>query len=312
MRSIVFLILILLLVFLILVVRLYLQKNTEGFQSDLDSTFQQEYSSFATFYNKFLDNWTQAAVSSIYANMPQEPLQSPTDVSSSSAVPNQPSKVEMNIYIEKLSQQLGLQLPPITSPLPTEISSQTLPSILSQIPTDVTPYLNALTWMNTQLQKSHVNLGSALQGLPIEPFDDMCQNVSQCITQNPQLAQQIANEVQQQQQQNQSQTQQQQQQQILQRIQAFTGNNTIQQAFYQNQTLIAKSQQIQNEAQNGDLIHQVNIPGSKTQISYSMPPGGNALSQMQQSDPQKYNEYKQNYGAWFQLKQLIEQINQNL
>ena len=65
------------------------------------------------------------------------------------------------------------------------------------IPTDTTPYINALNWMNTQLEKSQSNLGSALQG-GSEGFDDMssmCQDISQCLANNPQLAQQIAEEL---------------------------------------------------------------------------------------------------------------------
>ena len=99
--------------------------------------------------------------------------------------------------------------------------------LLQTLPQDPTPFNNALTWMNTQLQKSHASLGTALQGLPVESFQDSCQNVAQCIANNPQLAQQLAQQVTQQQQQQ----LQQQETQLSKILQSFNANQPLQTAL---------------------------------------------------------------------------------
>lgn len=75
-----------------------------------------------------------------------------------------------------------------------------------------------------------------------------------------------------------------------------------------------KSQDIQNQAQSGELLNQVNIPGvtGVPAKKYDLPAGASALQQMQQADPDKYNQLKNNYSMWFGLKQIMEQINGSL
>ena len=196
------LLVLLIIVFLLLVIRLFTVK--EGFQTDLDPNFVDQYNKFTQFYNQFMANWQNAITTSIASGTQQRPLASPSD-SSTSSQPSQPSMAQMNEYITTLQQQLGQPLPQVTNSLPTEINSSQLPMLLQTLPQDPTPFNNALTWMNGQLQKSHASLGTALQGQPIEPFQDSCQNVAQCIANNPQLAQQLAQQVSQQQQQQQQQ-----------------------------------------------------------------------------------------------------------
>ncbi len=75
-----------------------------------------------------------------------------------------------------------------------------------------------------------------------------------------------------------------------------------------------KSQDIQNQAQSGELLKQMNIPGV-TDVpakKYDLPAGASTLQQMQQTDPDKYNQLKNNYSMWFGLKQIMEQINGTL
>lgn len=295
-------------VFFLLVIRLFTVR--EGFQSttfDLDPSFVSQYEQFTKFYNQFMTNWQNTITTSIASETQQEPLASPSG-SSTSSQPPQPSVAQMNEYITMLQQQLGQPLPQVTNSLPTEINSSQIPMLLQTLPHDPTPFNNALTWMNTQLQKSHASLGTALQGLPVEPFQDTCQNIAQCIANNPQLAQELAQQISQQQKQQHRQIE----NQIIQILQSFNANQELQTALQTNQGLIQKSQEIQNQAQSGELYNQINIAGAKTQTQYTLPLGANALSDLQKSDPQKYNDYKQNYSQWFNIKSLIEQINSTL
>ena len=193
------LLILLILLFILIILNLYTSIPYEGFQTSvpLNSDTIQAYNNFLAFYNPFCANWQKAIVSSIAIDTPQEPLTSPSQVGTSTATT--PSDSDMNTYITQLSQQLGQPLPPVCISLPSTVDSTTIAQIIPMIPTDTTPYINALNWMNTQLEEAQSNLGSALQGgSPTEGFDDMssmCQNISQCLANNPQLAQQIAEEL---------------------------------------------------------------------------------------------------------------------
>lgn len=297
---------------LLLVLRRFIVKDKEGFNAtnkdELDPTLIKDYTTFSQFYNSFLQNWQNAIVTSIASDTQQSPLNSPSDQSSATATAQQPSEQEINAYITTLSQQLNQPLPLITKSLPAQIDNKLFPELFKILPKDSAPYKNALEWMNNHLQKSHANLGAALQGQAIEPFDNMCQDLSQCLANNPQIIQQIVDA----QQKSEKQEQKSQQQEISKILQLFNTDTTLQTAQQLNQELVKKSQDIQNQAQSGELFNQINVPGSKTQTTYSLPPGANALSQLQQSDPQKYKEYKNNYSKWFTIKQLMENINSTL
>jgi hypothetical protein len=293
------------LLFILIVLRLFSSKNIEGFQS-ADNSVLTQYNNFLGFYNGFCANWQQAITSSVASEIPQQPLSSPSQ-SSSSTVPTI-STEQMNQYIVELSQQLSQSLPPICTTLPTTLTTYSLPQIIALIPSDIQPYINALNWMNQQMAKSHSNLGKALQGQPIESFQDsgsdsnpLCNDISACLANNPGLASQIT-----------QQSQQQLEQQLSTAIQPFLSNSQLSQAYELNQQLIQKSQDIQNQAQSGELINQVNVPGGNTVASYTIPEGGNNLQQLSQNNPQRYNELKQNYSQWFQVKSLLEQINSAL
>ena len=100
---------------------------------------------------------------------------------------------------------------------------------------------------------------------------------------------------------------------IQQKLQNFNVNQQgLQQAWQRNQELVAKSKEIQNQAQSGELMKQVNINDPHYYAPYQMPPGSDNLKNIQQNNPSRYNDLKQNYSQWFQIKSLIDQINGSL
>lgn len=313
------LLLILIIIFIFLILNLFLTKTPlkmgEGFQtSEILPATLENYKQFISFYNPFLKNWENAIISSIVADIPQEPLTSPTQTQTQTTqTAPRPTREQMNAYISQLSITLGQELPQITDSLPSNIDSATLAKINKQIPSSQTAYKNALQWMNDQMEKSQANLGSALQGAPIEAFNDMqnsCQDLSQCIKDNPDLVSQVAQQICNKQtdktnQKNEENT-------INNKLKKFNTDTQLQKSAADNIQLIQKSKDIQNKAQSGELYKEINIPGADKETKYTIPKGGNALGELEKNDPQKYNDIKDNYKQWFSLKQLIEQINGNL
>jgi hypothetical protein len=316
---------ILLVLLTLLIILLFLFHYTaaikEGFDSPPPITLQQPlsqetiqaYTQFLNLYNPFCTNWEKAIQTSTASEIPVAPATDPSQTMGPSAP--QISATEMNAHIAKLSQQLNKPLPNLCQALPPQIDNTNIQQIIPLIPTSVQPYQNALDWMNANLSQAHAGLGAALQGVSMsEGFEDSCQDITQCIANNPQLAQQLAQQISEQQQQQQQQSQ----AQIEQRLQSMTNpfitNQPLAAAAASNQDLMQKSQDIQNQAQSGELLNQINIPGVTGQPAktYDIPAGGNALQQMQQQDPDRYNHLKDNYGPWFGLKQILEQINGSL
>jgi hypothetical protein len=294
------------LLLILVILRLFVVE--EGFQNtvSLNPDVIQAYNKFLSFYNPFCANWQKAIISSVASEIPQQPLTDPSQVQSSSAPDISTS--QMNQYITQLSQQLNQSLPPICTSLPPTLDSNSLSQVISVIPKDVSPYMNALQWMNEQLEKAQKNLGSALQGKsPSEGFQDTCQDIAKCIN-NPQIIAEISQELQKQN----AQSVVQQEQQLMSLINPFLTNSDLSQAFSQNTILVQKAQEIQNQAQSGELFNQINVPPGTATLPISMPKGSNTLSQMSTSNPERYNELKQNYGQWFNLKQMLENINANL
>ena len=258
----------------------YIRENFQGSKDSKESEIAAVYEKVATtLYNPFLKNWEKAIVSSIglEAN-PLEPQKTPT-------------RDEMNQYIEQLSVKLGKPLPPLTDPLP-KVMDPTIP-----LPNDPAPYTNALTWMNTQLAKSHEKLG-ALQGkesfVVYEGFDatSICQQMVQC--QESQKDKDAAKN-----------------QELSDRFAQFGKNADLSAAFNGNLDLMEKSKKIQDAAQSGELLNQMNLP-TEDSISYSLPEGADALTKMKKNNPAKYDDYEKNYGQFFALKGLMDQINSNL
>jgi len=176
-----------------------------------------------------------------------------------------------------------------------------------------------MTWMNEQMRASQQNLAGALQGIPpspaVEGFDataSTCQEVSQCLANNPTFIAQVSQQVQESQEQQQKQSAEDQQQELVKRIAPFLQSAALTQAAATNQDLAGQLATVQQQAQSGELYQQVNLPNKEPDTPVSLPQGALALSAMQQTNPQQYNQLKDNYKQWFDVKQLIEQINRSL
>ena len=275
--------------FILVILRLFTIK--EGFVSQTTN----DYNKFKQFYNQFITNWTKAIVSSIAIDTPQEPLTSPGQVSQ----PPNPSQNDMNLYIDTLSKNLNTPLPHITDLFP-EIDTS-LTDIISRIPPDSTPYVNALKWMNDQMEKAHSNLN-------IDNFEDMCQDISSCIANNPDLIAKIAES----QANNEKDQIKKNEQELSNRIAIFFSNNLLQPLIQKNTELVTKTEDVQKQAESGQLTDTLTKQFNTPETKYDIPKGGNALAELQKTDPEKYNKIKDVAPKLFSIKQLIEQINATL
>ena len=300
-------VLLILLGLLIILVLLRLFVVNEGFQDNvpLNSSTIQAYNNFIAFYTPFCANWQKSIKSSVASQIPQKPLTNPSQVSSSNA-PDIPEK-DMNGYIAVLSQQLLKPLPPICRTLPSSIDINSLPKIIKEIPKSTQPFINALNWMNTQLEQSQANLGPALQGMSptFESFEDICDNVSACLDNNPELVKKVAVSVADQQ----KKEQEQQEEQLVKTLQPFLTEPELRRVFNKNIQLFKQAQEIQNKAESGELLNEMNIPDNDIDIKYTQPPGANNLNNIKQNNPARYNELQTNYSKLFSVKKLLDQIN---
>lgn len=275
----------------------------EGFQdTPLNPLFLEEYKKFSGFYNAFMKNWEKAIVTSVQLDKP-----APTESASS---PPPPSRNELNEYITILSKKKDIVYPVLTDPLPPTIASSSLVQYKGIIPVDSTPFLRAIEWMNQQLSESQKDLGPALkgEGFRVEGFDNnTCQDLSQCFANNPELVAQLLKAQKDAEEKERVSLQ----EELLIRLKKINGDVTLQNAFKQNQELIQKSENIQKQAQSGDLLSQLDIP-SEPSVSYELPPGANALNDLEKNDPAKYKEYSQKYKQLMDMKSLMSQINGNL
>ena len=298
-----------LLILLLIMISLHLFITKEGFVSTpLKSETIDAYNKFLVFYNTFCANWKKAIQGGVALELPQQPAASPSQFNSTATPSAAPSisDDDMNQYITKLSQQLSQSLPPTCTTFPA-IDSDSLQTIIKQIPS-VEPYMNALNWMNEQMEKSHASLGSALT---IEGFDnnDTCQNLSACLSNNPELAKQIATEMSSQ---NVIETSKLEDILVI-KIAPFLTSADILDALTKNTELVKKSQEIQAKAESGELIN--NINGKSTnlpEIKYNKPAAADKLINMKKSDPERYKEIDKSYGQWISIKNLTDQINATL
>lgn len=306
------------LVFVMIILRIVIQSNIELFQNPLVSTAEidpnvaQEYDLFLKFFNKFQTNWEKAVVSSIASDTQQQPLISPSQVSTG-VIPQGPTESEKAEYVKILSAKEGLPLPQILPPLPNTLTPTNISQIIQQIPSDTTPYLNALEYMNSNLMKAHANLDKALKGGSLtEGFQEYCNDIAQCIQNNPALIAKIGQAASTASAQKAERNLQAQEAELLKRIQKFNSNPSLVEQLSLNQQLVEKSQDIQNQAQSGALINKINVPGGNTIAKYDLPQGADTLKQMKNSNPERYNELKTNFSNWTTLKEMLEQINSNL
>ena len=287
--------------------------SREGFESPIGDPVRPEiltsYQAFAAFYKPFLVIWEKAIVTSYELQKPEPPADQETQTFS------MPPRAELNAYITKLSQEKGMPFPPLTEALPERIAQPTPSLLLTLVPTDSTPYLNALRWINTQLveaQKDLANMKSVegfiwarMKGLPQEGFEYVqepfatCDDVAKCMDARDQ-AKQASDQA----------KQASQEQELIRRLAMFQ-NPALRAAMRENKILVEKSEQIQRQAQSGALLSQFSLPKmfSKPLIA---PPGGSRLSELEKNDPAKYKSLQQQGGSMFALKGLMEQINRTL
>ena len=294
-------------IIVIIVIVLLIIKSREGFESLPSDTVRPEimkdYQSFAAFYRPFLVNWEKAIVTSYELQKPQPSLEQVSTQALSVA-----SRADLNAYIAKVSQEKGVALPSLTETLPETIAQPTLPLLLTLVPTDSTPYLNALTWMNTQLSTAQQGLSSMMKpvegfiwarmkGLPqhegfeLEPFVS-CDEIAKCMDARDQAKQAS------------------QEQELVRRLATFQ-SPALQAAMKENKRLVGKSEEIQKQAQSGALLNQFSLP-KETSAPLIAPPGGSRLSEVKENDPAKYKSLQQQGGSMFALKGLMEQINRTL
>jgi hypothetical protein len=274
-------------------------KTNESFANGLE----QQYEQFVQFYNPFMTQWQQALQTYVASNQTQQPLTSPSQVSQIN--PNQqPNQANLNQAVQELSSNNGETYPSLQSYIfPDKLPQQDPDKMLGisqNIPTDSQPYINALNWMNSNLDKSHGNLKKALQGNYTPSNDEgfiseQCSAIQRCQQEEQQEKVEQAINI------------------IQQKLQSFFSNqNELLTAWTKNQELVNKSKEIQNQAQSGELLKQVNVNDPHYYAPYKMPSGADNLKNIQQNNPQRYNELKQNYSQMFQIKSLLDQINGTL
>jgi len=293
-------------IFAIILLMILVMKSREGFESPdaVRPEILASYKAFAAFYKPFLVNWEKAIVTSYELQKPPPSLEQVSTQTLSSA-----PRADLNAYIAKVSQEKGVALPSLTEALPETIAQPTMSLLLTLVPTDSTPYLNALTWMNTQLATAQQGLASMkavegfiwarMKGLPqhegfeLEPFAT-CDEIAKCMDARDQAKQAS------------------QEQELVRRLATFQ-NPALQTAMKENKRLVGKSEQIQKQAQSGELLSQFSLPTAK-EISVPLiaPEGGSRLSELQKSDPAKYKSLQQQGGSMFALKGLMEQINRTI
>jgi hypothetical protein len=281
---------------------LLIMKSREGFESPTTNDIvrpeiMRDYEAFAVFYQPFLVNWEKAIMTSYGL---QKPSLEQTQTFSAA------SRTELNSYIAKVSQEKGVALPSLTEALPNTIAQPTLPLLLTLVPTDSTPYLNALQWMNTQLATAQQDLASMkavegfiwarMKGLPqahVQEAFVTCDDIAKCMDARDQAKQAS------------------QEQELIRRLRSFQ-NPALQTAMKENKRLVGKSEQIQKQAQSGELLRQFSLPTGPPSPPLIAPEGGSKLSELQKSDPAKYKSLQQQGGSMFALKGLMEQINRTI
>jgi hypothetical protein len=293
----------------------YFQNNANNqSKQKISKETQNKYSNFLVSYTEFCKNWQKAIESSVALNTPQEPLTSPSQINTSNVQP-QISVADMNNFIAELSQKSSKSYPNICTQLPTEITIENIEEVIKELPQSSEQYINALNWMNEQMSKSHSNLDVALKGgKRVEGFNvkqngtESCENVMSCVENNPEIADEISKKIDE----KNKESILNQENKLNRLLNLFLENNDFVKGLDENKSLVKKSEDIQKQAQSGELINRINIPDTKQRQPYVIPEGGNKLTEMKENNPDQYNNLKQNYSNWFSLKQLIEQINSNL
>lgn len=258
------------------------------------------YNKFITFYTTFCPLWQKAVSTAVMANTPQQPLTSPSQAQQGQSG-SQPSAGDMDAFIQQLSATDGKQYPNICTDFPnslTNLTTNALQDVANRIPSDSTPYMNALNWMNTHMSESHAKYAKALTGNLFKEGFDNCQQIQQCIANDPEILQMQQNQI---------------NQQIFNSITSFFSNeDELMSTLQQTQNLVEASNAISNDAQSGGMLNKINVNDNSYYGETVIPDGGNNLGNLKNSNPERYGELKSNYSMWFNIKSLMEQINNNL
>jgi hypothetical protein len=242
----------------------------EGF---IPAELQAKYQTFAAFYNALLVSWEKAVTKSWSTRMEPPPLSKDTPKAPT------PTRAELNKEVAMLSREF----PPITDALPATMGS--VAEIDGKVPSSPTPYLNALRWVNAKMEQSKRDMEDALQGK--SGFQDffenpMCGQMVQC--QQEAEKKQTIN--------------------LSARLDAFNNNGELQRAMETNQQLMEDAKKIQNQAQSGQLLNNLNLP-PEPGTSFTKLEGADVLSTM---SAEKNAELKANYRTWYDYKSLLSQM----
>ena len=286
-----------------LIIITYYFYQIDGF-TNIEPDIAQKYQKFISFYNPFLVSWEKAIITSIGLDTPVQPLTSPSQVSKASFT--QPSRAEMNQYIQKLIKTMGKPLPLLTDPLPDTINPDMIEGIMNTIPMKSSIYKNALDWMNNGLETAQQEL-QAMKKQPegfddtgkyhtVESFED-CSQISKCLDAREAAKMQKEKD---------------RQNEFGRALDECNNNVELQGALQKNQELVKKAKIIQDQAQSGDLLNQMNLGGKDPKTYYVLPKGAKYLEDMERDDPEKYNSYKENDKQSFYMAQYTNDINRNL
>jgi hypothetical protein len=297
--------LLLCLLFILVIIKIIYSPPTllniyEGYYDSNDVNVM--YSKFITFYTTFCPLWQKAISTAVMANTSQQPLTSPSQISDQAGQSgSQPSASDMDSFIQQLSATNGKQYANICTDFPnslTNLTTNALQDVANRIPSDSTPYMNALNWMNMHMTEAHANYAKALTGNLFKEGFDNCQQIQQCIANDPEILQMQQNQI---------------NQQIFNSITSFFSNeDELMSTLQQTQDLVEASNAISNDAQSGGILNKINIAEEDIAGILGLPDGANNLGNLKDSNPQRYGELKSNYSLWFNLKTLMEEINNNL
>ena len=251
----------------------------EGFT--VPDELQAKYQKFAAFYNAFLKSWEKTVTTSWSTRIEPPPL------SKEKPSAPTPTRAELNEEIRALSRE-GKVFPPITDVLPDTIES--IAEMDGKVPSSPTPYLNALRWVNAKMEQSKRDMEDALQGKSgfedyegiDEGFNAMCGQMAQC--QQEAEKKQTVN--------------------LGARLDAFNNNGELQRALQTNEALMEDAKRIQNQAQSGQLLNDLNLP-PEPGTSFKRMEGADVLSTM---SAEKNAELKANYRTWYDYKALLSQL----
>lgn len=262
----------------------------EGFdKGTLNPQLFSTYQKFLPLMTNFMTAWRIFLITSQSMTTTIQPLAKPSD-RVTSIKPPEPTEKELNDHAKELSQTEGKEFPFLTplTPITTE-DELSIPLLQKVVPLSEKPYLNALKWMNDALEKSHATLEAALKGSQVDGFDGeaICQQIVQCQSKQSEDIQQK----------------------LIDRMNKLIDNQEFLELLKKNKELIAKSKQIQNQAQSGTLP--LNLP-KEASTTFTLPNGADKLEQLCKNDPAKCELYKSKYNHLFAFKSMTDQINGSL